>query len=237
MSRRYSSKVIELFTNPVNVGEIEDADGKAVEGSIACGDMISLTLKVNEKTGIIEDIKFKSYGCASNIATASMITIIAKGKTIEEAKQLSIKDIDKALGGLPPVKMHCAVLAIDGLKAAIQNYEERHGLIKNLEINESFVRRRLRKVMHPWYGKDILTLKIVRDFKIKNNVITVTIKFLNEEDQFKEYIVDEIEEKLGNLPNFKLVIEQLDWFRELFSFLNQRYEKFEPKGLFIESLK
>ncbi len=210
MSNRYSDKVIELFTNPINVGEVEDANAKAIEGSIACGDMISLTLKVNDKTHVIEDIKFKSYGCASNIATASMVTIIAKGKTIEEAKRLTIRDIDKALGGLPPVKMHCAVLAIDSLKSAIQNYEETHGLAKEIIVDESLIRRRLRKVMHPWYGKDILTLNIVKEFGIKNNEIFVKLKFLQPDDQFRDYVIEEINEKLGSLPNYRLMIEQIE---------------------------
>ena len=100
MALPYSEKVIEYFRNPKNVGEIDDADAVATEGSPACGDMVKLFLKVNSDTKVIEDIKFKSYGCASNIATASIITELAKNKTIEEAKQLSWKHASEALGGL-----------------------------------------------------------------------------------------------------------------------------------------
>lgn len=126
----YSDKVLEHFKNPRNVGEMEDPDGKATEGSPACGDMVSVNIKVDDETEQIEDIKFRSYGCASNITTGSIITEMAKGKTIHEAKKITWKQVSDALGGLPSIKTHCSVLAVDGLKAAIQDYEERHGLIK-----------------------------------------------------------------------------------------------------------
>ena len=204
---RYSEKVIKYFLNPVNVGEIPDADAKATEGSVACGDMVTIWLKVDPKTHVITDIKFKSYGCASNIATASVLTEMVKGKTIEEAKKIKFKDVTEELGGLPPIKLHCAVLAVDALRSAIQNYEERHGLVKELKVDDSLVRRRLRKIMHPWYGKDILTLGMVKDFEIKENTIIVKIAFIKENDPFKEHILEELEEKLGSLPGFNLKVE------------------------------
>ncbi len=204
---RYSEKVIKYFLNPVNVGEIPDADAKATEGSVACGDMVTIWLKVDPKTHVVTDIKFKSYGCASNIATASVLTEMVKGKTIEEAKKIKFKDVTEELGGLPPIKLHCAVLAVDALRSAIQNYEERHGLVKELKVDDSLVRRRLRKIMHPWYGKDILTLGMVKDFEIKGNIIIVKIAFIKENDPFKEHILEELEEKLGSLPGFNLKVD------------------------------
>ncbi|MBU1078049.1 MAG: iron-sulfur cluster assembly scaffold protein, partial [Spirochaetes bacterium] len=130
MNLPYSDKVIEHFKNPRNVGELKNPDASATEGSPACGDMVKLTIKVDPKTRVIKDIKFQSYGCASNIATASIITEIAKGKTIDEAKKITWAQAAETLGGLPAVKVHCAVLAVDVLKTAIENYENSHGLTK-----------------------------------------------------------------------------------------------------------
>ncbi len=119
MKLPYSEKVIAHFKDPHNVGECVDPDGKAIEGSPACGDMVELTIKVDKKTKIIKDIKFKSYGCASNIATGSIITDLAKGKTIDEAKKITWKQAAEELGGLPAIKVHCSVLAVEALKEAI----------------------------------------------------------------------------------------------------------------------
>lgn len=115
---KYSDKVIELFKNPKNVGEMEDADVTVQEGDPTCGDMIQLQLKV--ENNVIEDVKFLSFGCAANIATGSALTEIVKGKTLEEAKKVTMKDIEEEVGGLPPVKMHCAVLATRALQSALQ---------------------------------------------------------------------------------------------------------------------
>jgi len=120
----YTEKVIEHFTNPRNIGKLDDANATATEGSPACGDQITFYLKINPTSNIIEDIKFLSYGCASNIATASVTSEIVKGKTIAEAKALSHDTVTEELGGLPPVKVHCSVLAVEALQAAIRNYEE-----------------------------------------------------------------------------------------------------------------
>ncbi|MFO8061290.1 MAG: iron-sulfur cluster assembly scaffold protein, partial [bacterium] len=149
MSFPYSEKVMEHFKNPRNVGKIEDPDGKATEGSPACGDMVAVYINVNKDTQVIEDIKFESYGCASNIATGSIITEMAKGKTIEEAKKISWKEATKKLGGLPSVKTHCSVLAVDGLRSAIKNYEEKHGIVtEKVPTDMDEVTKRLRKVMN-----------------------------------------------------------------------------------------
>ncbi|GAH17577.1 unnamed protein product [marine sediment metagenome] len=123
----YSETVLEHFRHPRNVGKIENADGKAIEGSPACGDMVSVYINVDPKTNTLSDVKFESYGCASNIATGSIITELAKGKTLDEAKKITWKEASEALGGLPKIKVHCSVLAVEGLRSAIENYEERHG--------------------------------------------------------------------------------------------------------------
>jgi nitrogen fixation NifU-like protein len=127
MSRiEYSKKVLEHFTNPRNVGVIEDADGTGSVGNPVCGDMMEITLKV--KGDRIEDIKFRTFGCASAIATTSMLTEIVKGKTLDEAEHLSWDDVVSSLEGLPPIKVHCSVLAIDGLRKALYDYYKKHGI-------------------------------------------------------------------------------------------------------------
>ena len=119
----YSDKVLDHFKSPRNVGEIPDADGIGKVGNPVCGDVMFIYIKV--KDDIITDIKFKTLGCGAAIATSSMITEMARGKTLEEAKKISRGDVAEALDGLPPQKMHCSNLASDGLKAAIEDYEER----------------------------------------------------------------------------------------------------------------
>ena len=117
----YSEKVMDHFANPRNVGEIPDADGIGKVGNPQCGDVMWLYIKV--KDGILTDIKFKTFGCGAAIATSSMITELAKGKTIEEAKKISRQDVADSLEGLPPTKMHCSNLAADALREAIKDYE------------------------------------------------------------------------------------------------------------------
>lgn len=121
----YGRKVIELFRNPKNLGKMEDADAEALAGSLACGDMIAIYLKVDEGNGLITDAKFESYGCAANIAAASILTEMIKGKTLQEAWGISWRDISNELGGLPPVKYHCGVLAVGALRRAIRAYYEK----------------------------------------------------------------------------------------------------------------
>jgi nitrogen fixation NifU-like protein len=120
--QQYSELVMEHFLHPRNVGTIEDADGYGAEGNPICGDMMEMFIKVSEPDEIIEDIKFRTFGCGAAIATSSMATEMIKGKSIQEALQLTNKAIAQALGGLPPVKMHCSVLAADALKKAIDDY-------------------------------------------------------------------------------------------------------------------
>jgi len=116
----YNEKVMEHFKNPLNVGEMEDPDGVGRVGDPICGDVMELYIKV--KDGIIVDAKFKTFGCAAAIATSSMVTEMVKGKSVEEALEISNKAVVEALDGLPPAKVHCSVLAEDALKAAIEDY-------------------------------------------------------------------------------------------------------------------
>jgi len=120
----YSEKVMDHFSNPRNVGEIEDADGVGTEGNPTCGDLMTIYIKVENE--IITDIKFKTFGCAAAIATSSMITEMALGKTIEEALKITRNDVANELEGLPPVKMHCSNLAADALRAAIEDYQKKN---------------------------------------------------------------------------------------------------------------
>ena len=119
----YSEKVMDHFTNPRNVGEIENADGVDTVGNPKCGDIMRIFLKIED--GIITDVKFKTFGCGAAIATSSKATELVKGKTLDEALQITNKMVMDSLGGLPPVKVHCSVLAEEALHAAIQDYKDR----------------------------------------------------------------------------------------------------------------
>ena len=202
----YSETVLEHFRHPRNVGKIEDADGKAIEGSPACGDMVSVYIKVDPDKKTISDIKFESYGCASNIATGSIITEMAKGKTLDEAKKITWREASEALGGLPKIKAHCSVLAVEGLRSAIENYEERHGLVKEtIPTTVEVIRNRLRKVMNPITGLDLVRTNLVRDVKIKDGTVRVTVDLCSSH-QFASVIKEEIKEKLEPLWDVKKVI-------------------------------
>ena len=206
MNFPYNEKVLEHFKNPRNVGSIENPDGKSTEGSPACGDMVSVYIKVDEDTKKIKDIKFESYGCASNIATGSIITELAKGKTLEEAKNISWKEASDALGGLPKIKTHCSVLAVDGLRAAIANYEEKHGLVKEkIPTTKEIVLKRLKHVMNPLAGLDLVRTNLIDSVKVGDGIIEVTVD-LSEEHQFANNIREEIMEKLENLWDIKKVV-------------------------------
>jgi nitrogen fixation protein NifU and related proteins len=120
----YSDKVMDHFKNPRNVGEMPGADAVGEVGNPSCGDIMKIYLKV--KDGVIEDISFQTFGCGAAIATSSMVTEMVKGKTLAEAEAISNKAVAEALGGLPPVKMHCSNLAADAVHAAIKNYRAAH---------------------------------------------------------------------------------------------------------------
>lgn len=202
----YSELVMEHFRHPRNVGRIEDADAKSVEGSPACGDMVAVYLKVDPQEGRITDIKFESYGCASNIATGSIITELAKGKTLDEAKKLNWQEAAEALGGLPPIKTHCSVLAVDGLRAAIQNYEERHGLVKeHTPTTVDVVRKRLKRVMNPMAGLDLVRTKLVKQIEFADGVVRVVLD-LPADHQFAANIRQEVIEKIEPLWDVERVV-------------------------------
>ena len=122
----YSEKVLDHFSNPRNVGEIEDADAIGEVGNAKCGDIMKMYIKVNN--GIIEDVKFKTFGCGAAVATSSMATELIKGQPIEDALKLTNKAVVEALDGLPAVKLHCSVLAEQAIKAAISDYYTRQGI-------------------------------------------------------------------------------------------------------------
>ncbi|MFN3267814.1 MAG: iron-sulfur cluster assembly scaffold protein [Zestosphaera sp.] len=118
----YGKKVLELFRNPKNLGRIENADAEAFAGSLACGDMIAIYLKIDEASEKVIDAKFESYGCAANIAAASILTEMIKGRSLQEAWKISWKEVSDELGGLPSIKYHCGVLAVGALRRAIRAY-------------------------------------------------------------------------------------------------------------------
>lgn len=122
----YSEKVMDHFMHPRNVGEIPNADGMGKVGNIICGDIMALYIKV--ENNVITDAKFKTMGCGAAIATSSMVTELVKGKTVDEALRISNRAVAEALGGLPPIKMHCSLLAEQALQAALEDYFKKKGL-------------------------------------------------------------------------------------------------------------
>ena len=130
----YSEKVMDHFNNPRNVGEIENASGVGTVGNAKCGDIMRIYLDIDEDTKIIKDCKFKTFGCGAAVATSSMATEMVKGKTIYEALQVTNKAVMDALDGLPPVKVHCSLLAEEAIHAALWDYAEKHNIkIEGLE--------------------------------------------------------------------------------------------------------
>ena len=133
----YSQKVMDYFMNPRNMGEIEDASGVGTVGNAKCGDIMRMYLKI-EENGLIQDVKFKTFGCGAAVATSSMATELVMGKTIEEAMEVTNKAVMEALDGLPPVKIHCSLLAEEAIHAALWDYAEKHHIkIKGLKKPKS----------------------------------------------------------------------------------------------------
>ena len=122
----YSEKVMDHFSNPRNVGEIEHASGVGTVGNAKCGDIMRIFLKVED--GVIQDVKFKTFGCGAAVATSSMATELVLGKTIQEALQVTNQAVMEALDGLPPVKVHCSLLAEQAIHAALWDYAQKHGI-------------------------------------------------------------------------------------------------------------
>ena len=133
----YSEKVIEHFSNPRNVGKMDDADGVGEVGNVKCGDIMKMYIKVND--GVITDVKFNTFGCASAIATSSIATELIKGKSIEEALAMTNSAVVEALDGLPSAKIHCSVLAEQAVKAAVVDYYEKNGIEYDKELFTSCV--------------------------------------------------------------------------------------------------
>ena len=134
----YSDKVMDHFEHPRNVGEIENASGVGTVGNAKCGDIMRIYLDIDDATHMIRDCKFKTVGCGAAVATSSMATEMVKGKTIEEAMQVTNKAVMEALDGLPPVKVHCSLLAEEAIHAALWDYAEKHGIkIQGLEKPKS----------------------------------------------------------------------------------------------------
>jgi len=140
----YSKEIMKHFKNPKNVGRIKNADGIGEAGNLVCGDVMKIYIKVSDKNGkkIIKDIKFETFGCVVAIANTSLLTTLVKGKTLEEALKIKKEDLVKKLGKVPPIKIHCSVLATDALKEAIYDYLKR----KNLPIPEDLEKEHKRIV-------------------------------------------------------------------------------------------
>ena len=125
----YSEKVMDHFQHPRNVGEIEDASGVGTVGNAKCGDIMRMFLDIDDETHIIKECKFKTFGCGAAVATSSMATEMVKGKTIEEAMQITNKAVMEALDGLLPVKVHCSLLAEEAIHAALWDYAQKHNIV------------------------------------------------------------------------------------------------------------
>ena len=201
---QYSQKVLDHFMHPHNVGKMENADATATEGSPSCGDQVTVYLKVNEDSKVIEDVSFLSYGCASNIATASIITDLAKGKSLDAAKQITWRDAMEALDGLPPVKVHCSVLAADTLQTAISNYEIAHGLKEVPNFSKDTILEELKKIIYPKVGEDIVSLKMVKYVGFSNGEVLIDLNMMSF-DNWRDNVAEEIHEHLEKYPEVKKI--------------------------------
>ena len=203
----YTEKVMEHFTKPRNVGRLDDADVTAKVGSVACGDLIKLYLKVDDSSRRIDKITFESYGCAANIATSSIMTEMAKGKTIDEAKKMTFNDISTALGGLPKIKLHCAVLSKTALDAAIKKWEAKKNLTP---IDETLVKLILRGVLDPVSGVDVLSGRMVKDIKIDGKSVTLDMD-IEEGSETAREIEGDIREAFEGLDvDLKIIFKETD---------------------------
>jgi NifU-like protein involved in Fe-S cluster formation len=212
MAIKYSTKVIEHFTSPQNVGDLLEANATATEGSPACGDMVTFSLIINPDSRVVEDVRFRSFGCASNIATASMATLLAKGKTIEEVKRLTHASLTESLGGLPAVKMHCSVLAVDGLRAAIHAWEVEQGLVEETHqaLDATGVHSALHGLLNPRNGEGLVESGMLGRLEIeeKEGRIFLEVKIVEADERFAENLESEIREKLETLPGVLKIIIQ-----------------------------
>ncbi|MDD2596840.1 MAG: iron-sulfur cluster assembly scaffold protein [Candidatus Cloacimonetes bacterium] len=201
---QYSQKVLDHFMHPHNVGKMENPDASATEGSPSCGDQVTVFLRVDKDTKVIDDISFLSYGCASNIATASIITDLAKGKTLDEAKAITWRDAMEALDGLPPVKVHCSVLAADTLQTAISNYEIANGLKEVPNFSKDTIIEELKKIIYPKVGEDIVSLKMVKYVGFSDGEVLIDLNMLSF-DSWRDNVAEEIHEHLEKYPEVKKI--------------------------------
>ena len=201
---QYSQKVLDHFMHPHNVGKMENPDASATEGSPSCGDQVTVYLKVDNDTKVIDDISFLSYGCASNIATASIITDLAKGRTLDEAKAITWRDAMEALDGLPPVKVHCSVLAADTLQTAISNYEIANGLKEVPNFSKETIIEELKKIIYPKVGEDIVSLKMVKYVGFSEGEVLIDMNMLSF-DSWRDNVAEEIHEHLEKYPEVKKI--------------------------------
>jgi len=212
MAIKYSNKVLKHFMEPQNVGEVPEADVIATEGSPACGDMVTYSLKINPETKVIEDIRFRSFGCASNIATASMTTLLAKGKTIDEVKKLKHRDITRSLDGLPAIKMHCSVLAVDALKSAVHKWEVEHGLAvdEKPELDRREVWKVLADVLNPRTGLSLIETKLINKIEIERDEgrVFIEVMLCDSDEMFAEAMEEEIHEHVQALTGVQKVLVQ-----------------------------
>ncbi len=201
---QYSQKVLDHFMKPHNIGKMEDPSVVATEGSPACGDQVTFYLKINDETHIIEDIKFQSYGCASNIATGSIVTDLVMGKTIEDAMGVTWKEAAGELDGLPPIKMHCSVLAVETLHTAIKKYEIERGLREPEKFGKETIVEELKNIIYPKVGESIVTLKMVKYAGFEDGIAIIDLD-IPKFDTYRENLADEIREHLLSHPEVKEV--------------------------------
>jgi nitrogen fixation NifU-like protein len=166
----YTKKLMQYFLNPKNAGPMEDATVTSLTGSVACGDMIKLYLKIEDD--VIKRATFESYGCAANIATASVMTEMVTGMRVEEARKITFRDVVEELGGVPRIKYHCATLAVQSLQIALDKYEVLAG---RKPLDKNFVLRLLRGILDPETDKDLVSAGKVKDVKVDGRRVEITL--------------------------------------------------------------
>lgn len=217
----YSEKVKQLFKNPRNVGEIENPDAVGEVGSIICGDALRLTLRINKKSEIILDAKFKTFGCASAIASSSALTEMIKGMTLEEASRVTNKDIADYLGGLPEEKMHCSVMGMEALEAAIANYRGAP-LQKQMVGEEKIICKCFsvtdRKIVRAIKENNLKTVEQITNYtkagggcgKCKPEIEKLLKEFWEKEATKQVHAPEQPKKQLTNLQRIALIQETID---------------------------
>lgn len=190
----YSVKVMQYFREPKNVGKMEDPSVVAIVGSVACGDMIKLYLKVDKDSRVIKDASFESYGCAANIATSVGVTELAKGKSVEEANKLTFRDVEEFLGGLPKIKAHCAVLSVKALRVALTKYRVKTG---EQAFDMKIAKDLLKGVIDLSTGKSVLKSDKLTEVKVDGNKMVV--KFAGKKDEVLTDIENQIKDVFADI--------------------------------------